>query len=187
MSEISKKAETGTTLKVGSWLRFVSIIDTINEYVGKGVGYGVFPIVGIVLYEVIARFVFNKPTIWAYETTTFVFGAYGVLAGGYLLFHNRHVRVDVIWSLFSAKGKALADVITSILSLTFIVCLLWYAIPYAWHSFEIQETVPFSVFAPILWPIKTCLVLGTFFLLLQLIAKLIRDIHMVAKGTVIEG
>lgn len=161
--------------------RLLSAIDTFTDRAGMGTAFGILVIAGVTAYEVIARFAFNAPTMWAHQTAALLFGIYCFLTGGYVLLHERHVRVDVWWARLSPRGKAIADLATSGFAFLFIGALLWFAIPYAWHSFQIRQ-VAVTVFAPPLYPVKMLLVIGAFLFLLALVVKFVRDLYTAIRG-----
>lgn len=162
--------------------RFILTIDAFTDRFGRGLSWIVLAIAGMVAYEVIARFIFNSPTRWSHEVSALVYGIYGILAGGYCLLHGSHVRVDVLWGRLSPRGKAIADLANSVLWFTFMVLLLWFAIPWAWNSFQLREHSE-TVFGAPFYPTKMALVLGTSLLLLQMIAKFIRDLYIAINKT----
>ncbi len=157
---------------------FILGVERFSERVGRGSSYMVVAIIGVALFEVIARFCFNDPTVWGYETTEILFGLYALLAGGFCLLHERHIRADVLWGRWSLKRKAIADLAVSGLSFLFIGGLFLLSIPFAWHSFQVGETSP-TVWAPPIYPFKFIMIVAVAFLLLQLIAKFLRDIATV--------
>ncbi len=164
---------------------FFQLLDTFTNQAGKGIAIGVLAIAGVVSFEVIARFVFNSPTTWAQEVTALMFGVYAILAGAYCLLHGRHVRMDILWSRLSPRGKAIADLVTSGFGFIFIGLLLWFAIPYAWRSLQIGEGSE-TVFSAPYYPSKIILAVATFWLLLQMITKFIRQIYIAFGRTRIE-
>lgn len=161
---------------------FLSAIETFSDRAGGVVAYGILVITGVMAYEVIARFVFGLATMWAHETASLLFGVYCFLTGGYVLLHQRHVRVDILWARLSPRGKAIADLATSGFAFLFIGVLFWFSIPYAWYSFQIRQVSP-TVFAPPLYPIKMVLVIGVFWFLLLLVVKFVRDLYTASRRT----
>lgn len=132
-------------------------------------------LMGMILYEVVARYVFNSPTFWAMEGGQMVFGAYFILVGGYILLHGGHVNMEVVYVRLPSRQRAILDLISS--SLFFIFCglLLWKGAQLAWTSVQIGECSQ-SSWAPPLYPIKLCIAIGAFLMLLQGLAKFIRDL-----------
>lgn len=159
----------------------IHVIDAINEWVGKVVSVWIIALIGVILFEVVMRYFFRMPTIWAHETSVYIFGAMWILVGGFALLRNRMVAVDVFYGRFSLRGKAIADVCTFILALAYTVALLWTSGKLAWDSVlwnEHSETVwrvPY-------YPFRLMLLIGVFLLLIQLISKFIKDLHLARGG-----
>ena len=85
-------------------------------------------------YEVMARFVFNSPTNWLHESMFLMFGMQYMLCGAFAYKEDQHVRVDVFYAKFSPRGKAIADIFTSVFFFIFTVTLLWTTIRFAMDS-----------------------------------------------------
>jgi len=74
---------------------FIRFVDIMNDRMGKIVSFLVYPVMFVLVYEVIMRYVFNMPTIWAHETSCMLYGAHFVLGGAYALRHDAFVNVEV--------------------------------------------------------------------------------------------
>ncbi|MBN1856325.1 MAG: TRAP transporter small permease subunit [Dehalococcoidia bacterium] len=155
----------------------IHLIDRVTDWTGRYLVLVLLPLIGVALYEVIARFMFNKPTVWAHETTSLIFGAYVVLLGAYTLLVKQHVRVDILWARLSERGKAIADLATSGFSFLFTGALFWYATEKAIHSIATHET-SVTVFGPPLYPSRAILAIGSLMLLLQLVSKFYHDLEI---------
>jgi len=166
-------------VRMGS--RFLRAADGTNEWVGRSIGFVILPIVAIVVIEVISRYVFDHPTIFAHEMTLFLFGPYIMLAGGYALLHNAHVNVDVIYVRFPVRVRALAALITALLFFFYAGLLLWQGGEMAWDSVVAREVNP-TFWAPIIYPIKIVIPIAAFLLLMQGLAKFVRDLHVLRSG-----
>jgi len=149
-------------------------IDVLNEWVGKTICYMVPGISVLVVLEVIMRYFFNAPSVWNNELVQMLFGGYGMLAGGYVLLKGGHVSVDILYSRFSTRGRALLDIITSPMLFIFCGVLFIYGLSYAMESvMEMEHT--HSAWNPPLYPVKITLPLGVFLVLLQGGAILVRN------------
>jgi len=155
-------------------------IDKINDWLGKTLSFGVLIMFVLVLSEVIRRYFFNAPTVWANELVQMIFGAYVVLSGGHILLWGGHVNVDVIYSNFSERGKAIADIVTSFLFFAFIGMLFIYGGSLALESLMTLERTQ-SAWDPPAYPVKLMIPLGAMLLLIQGLAKLIRDIMALVR------
>lgn len=163
--------------------RILSIIDSTNEWVGKIISFGIVIIAIVIGYEVISRFVFNNPTPWGQATAVLLFGVYMILGGGYTLLHEGHIRIDLFYGRWSPRGKAIADLATSVFVFAFLSALVWYTRIMAINSIRILERQGEELIAPPIYPSKTILFIGAVLILLQFIVHFIRDIMRVAgKG-----
>jgi TRAP-type mannitol/chloroaromatic compound transport system permease small subunit len=159
----------------------LKLVDSINDWVGKVLSMGVLFMFALVLTEVIRRYFFNSPTVWGNELTQLVFGVYVILSGGHILRWGGHVNVDILYGRLSTKGKAMVDIITFALFLIFCGMMLAYGGSLAWESLSRLEHSQ-SAWNPPLYPAKLMIPTGAFLLLLQGIAKLVRDILTLATG-----
>ena len=158
--------------------RVLSLIDTINEWAGRVVSFLVIGVVGVIFYQVMCRYVLNRPSIWAQEVSIFIFGVYFVLGCGYMFLHSSHTRCDVLYTRLFPKGKAIADICTAPVFLIFAVTLFVYGFDMALESVRNREVYQ-SAWAPVYYPIKLAVPVGGFLLLIQGLAKLVRDIKEV--------
>lgn len=161
--------------------RALGVIDAVSEWSGKIVSILILVMIAALLYEVIARYVFNDPTRWAHETSRQIYGAYIMLSGAYVLLQRQHIKIDVIYGLFSPRVRAGFDSITYLLFFLFIGVILVYGWQMAWYSMKVGETAMCAPF-PLLFPVKMTIPLATFLMLLQGLAHFIRAVTMAIRG-----
>jgi TRAP-type mannitol/chloroaromatic compound transport system permease small subunit len=171
-----KEAETVITLRA-----MIQATYRINDWIGKIISYFILLMFVLLIVEVIRRYIFNSPTVWGNELTQMLFGAYVVLCGGHILASGGHVNVDIIFSKLSRKTQAKLDIITSFLFFMFSVMMVYYGGSLAWESLSTFEHSQ-SAWNPPIYPVKLTIPLGAALLLIQGIAKLMRDILIVIKG-----
>lgn len=160
---------------------FIRTIDKISDWSGNFVAYWSVLAVFVYYYEVIARYVFNSPTNWAHESMFLMFGMQYLLSGAYALKEDAHVRVDVIYGMFSTRVRTMIDVVTSMFFFIFTATLLVTGFLFARDSIDVWE-VSFTEWAIQYWPVKITIGLGAALLLLQGIARLIRDVTYLRQG-----
>ena len=85
--------------------RLLRYIDSTNIWVARLYSPIVIVITFIIGWEVFVRKVFNMPTIWAHELSYMLFGGFFMLAGGYILLNESHVRVEIITDRFPPRTK----------------------------------------------------------------------------------
>ncbi len=158
--------------------RFLYMMDFINGRLGKILTVIIPIIVLIVVFEVISRYIFNAPTIWAWDVNMLLFAMTVFLGGGFVLKENKHISVDIVYDKWSPRKKAIADLITSPLFFFFIGILLWQMCKMTMDSVAEREVLS-TVFAPPVYPIKILITIGIFLVALQGVAKFIRDFRTV--------
>ncbi|HYR64588.1 MAG TPA: TRAP transporter small permease subunit [Reyranella sp.] len=158
-------------------------IDTLVRVLGEFVAYWAVLAVFAYYFEVIGRYVFNSPTNWVHESTFLMFGMQYMIAGAYAYRGESHVRVDLIYSKLSLRGKAICDLIGSIFFFIFIGTMAWTGWTFAADAVHGGE-VSFTEWGIQYWPVKLTIPLGAALLLLQGIARLIKDVHTIktARG-----
>jgi len=162
---------------------FVHAVDATNKVVGKFAMYLVFMMIGILLYEPIARNLFGKSSIWAVEMAQFTMAAYYLLGGGYSLILKGHVRMDLLYGRWSDKKKAKVDAITCLFLIFYLVFLLvgaYSSIEYAVMYGQKNR----SAWAPYMAPIKIIMGIGVLLMLLQAIATFFKDLAKARGGNI---
>lgn len=161
-------------------MRYISIfirsVSRLNDCLGKWiVSYLALAMFLILIFEVIARYLFSSPTIWAMELTQMLFGAYIMLSGGYLLVQRGHINVDIFYSRLPPRARAATDIATSFLLFLFMLVLLKEGWALATDAVARMET-SHSAWNPPLWPLKLMIPTGALLLLLQGLARLLSDV-----------
>jgi TRAP-type mannitol/chloroaromatic compound transport system permease small subunit len=147
----------------------LQIIDNASEWVGRIAAFGYVAILFIQVMEVILRYVFNSPTIWAWDVNAQLFMGVSILGGGYVLLRDGHVRVDVLYGRVSKRKKAIFDLISYPLTILALALMTWQLGDMTLESWKIKER-SWTLFSPPIYPIKTIFFMGVFLLLLQAIA-----------------
>lgn len=157
---------------------YCKTITQINRWLAIAVSSLVFVMVAAISYEVVARYFFNAPTVWALELSTLLLGPYFLLAGPYFLHTAGHVNVDILYSKLSPRLAALTDIgIYTVIVL--ISCVLIYqSIPIAENAIDSGET-SFSSWNPPIWPVKALIPVAFCLLLLQAVAELMTAIQRI--------
>jgi len=166
--------------------KIAKAIDTLSEKQGDISSLLGIPLLLVVIYEVIMRYVFDAPTTWGFELTTFIYGIHYMLGLSYSDVLGGHVKVDVFTMQLPARGQALMGLLTGLIFfLPVMVPLTIWAWKFAWISIVGRELNSTS-WAPPIYPIKALMALAFTFLLLQGIANILQNIQVLrGKGGVV--
>jgi len=174
---------------------YVAVIDPFNRMIGRIVMYGIFVMMGILLWSSISK-VFFVPSLWTLEMAQFAMVAYYVLGGPYSIQMGSNVRMDLIYGEMNDRRKAAIDAMTVVFLLVYLGFLLYGGIASTAYSLGYFGSEPIGFFAglatgseelgflersptswrPYLWPVKLIMVIGIFLMLLQVLCELAKDI-----------
>jgi TRAP-type mannitol/chloroaromatic compound transport system permease small subunit len=168
-------------------IRAVRVIDKFTDTTGVWIAWLNIPLVAAVSYEVLARYLFNAPTIWSFDVTYMLYGTIFMLGAAYALHKGAHIRTDFFYEKWSDRTRGMVD---SISYLVFffpaIVMLLLVSANEAWYAFDIGETSEQTPWRPILWPYKTVVPVTCVLLLIQGISETIKSAYAWRTGIVLE-
>lgn len=151
-------------------------IDRFNEVVGKSVGWLILVAILVSAVNAVVRKVFNISSNAWLELQWYLFGAAFLLAAAYTLKQNEHIRIDIIYGLFSRRVQHWIDLLGHVLFLMpFAILMIVYFIPYLGQSYRSGE-VSNNAGGLLLWPAKSLLLIGFSLLALQGISEIIKKI-----------
>lgn len=182
---------------------FVRWVDGVNRRLGRLVMYGIFVMMGILLWSSISK-TFFLPSLWTLEVAQFAMVAYYILGGPYSIQLGANVRMDLFYHEWTTKKKAWFDGFTVLFLLFYLGVMIFGGVSSSAYSLGYFGTEPFTFFwellvafvtggpeaakelmgyiersptawRPILWPIKITMVVGLFLMLLQALSELIKD------------
>ncbi|SLN22816.1 Tripartite ATP-independent periplasmic transporters, DctQ component [Roseovarius litorisediminis] len=156
-------------------------IDRMSYFAGEFVSYWAVIAVFAYYFEVVARYVFNSPSIWVHEGMFLMFGMQYLIAGAYAAMTDAHVKVDVFYADWSPLRKAVVDLLTSVFFFIFAGTLLVTGWIFAMDATVVHE-VSFSEWTIAYWPFKWAIAIGAVLLILQGIAKLAQDVVTVRNS-----
>jgi TRAP-type mannitol/chloroaromatic compound transport system permease small subunit len=164
-------------------LQIVGVIDTLSEWSGRIFAWLIIPLVAGLTYEVLARYLFNAPTIWAYDLSYMLYGAHFMLGAGYTLLKGGHIRTDIFYQSWSPRTQGKVDALLYLL-LFFpgMIFFFWMGGQEFWQAWSIGERSDASPWRPILYPLKATLPLGALLLLVQGVSEFIKSGHRALRG-----
>lgn len=109
-------------------------LDAFLAWSAKPLSWLIFLAFAASMYEVIARYLFNSPTTWAHETTTFLIAVIFLVGGPIALARDRHIRVRMFYDKVKPATKRWLDIVNSILALGFFAGLTFAAATMSWKA-----------------------------------------------------
>jgi TRAP-type mannitol/chloroaromatic compound transport system permease small subunit len=109
-----------------------------------------------------------------------MFGMQYMLCGAFAYKEDQHVRVDVFYAQLSKRGKAIADIVTSVFFFIFMITMLITGYRFAADAVSVGEH-SFTEWGVQYWPVKLMIPIGALLLTLQGISKLVKDIVIVRE------
>ena len=166
------------------WMsKTITGIDLFSLWIGRIVCWLTIPLFLAMVFEVIARYAFIAPTMWAYDISRMFAGALFMLGSGYALSKGVHIRADFLYRNWPIRIQGSVDLF---LYLFFyfpgLTIFLWMATDFAYLSWVRGERGMDTAWMPIMGPIKTCLPLGVFFLIIQGISETLKSYYAFTKG-----
>jgi TRAP-type mannitol/chloroaromatic compound transport system permease small subunit len=164
-------------------LHLIRSCDAISLWSGRVTGWLIFPMVLSLVYEVVARYLFNAPTTWAYDMTYMLYGAFFMLGAAYTLLRQRHIRTDVLYGKWSVRWQGLVDAVCYLIFFfPPLIALLWVSADFFWISLQRGERVVSSPWMPVVYPLKLVIPVTCLLLTVQGIGEFLRSIYAARSG-----
>ena len=162
--------------------KILNLIDGISEWSGRSVAWLLYVLVFAISYDVMMRYLFESPTIWAYDTAYMLYGTVFMIGGAYTLKLKAHIRIDVLFNMFSARGKSIIEIVYYlVIFFPLIVILFKCGLDQFLESIKYHEVSQYSPWRPIVYPYKGIIPLAFLLLGLQGIAEFIRHLKIFIK------
>lgn len=122
------------------------------------------------LYEVIARYVFNASTIWAFDISYMATGIAFMLGVAWTAQVDGHVKVDVLSSLMPKRiSRIITGIAYTVVLFPTLSLVTWFGWKKSLSAFTTNEVEMVSTWAPKMWPFYTCIAFGLTLLALQVL------------------
>jgi TRAP-type C4-dicarboxylate transport system permease small subunit len=150
-------------------------VEAVGRVFGHLAMYLIFAMVGALVWSVIMRTGFNRPPLWTVEMAQFLLAAYYILGGPWTLQLDSHVRMDLLYSRWSPRGRAFADTITAVCLITYLVVMLVGGVSSSAYAIEYNQHAA-TAWRPAMAPIKVIMTFGIVLMILQAVAFFFRDL-----------
>jgi len=158
-------------------------IDWFVDRSGQVLGWLILAFVLTMAYEVIARYVFNAPTVWSYDISYMLGGGMIILGGAYLILHEGHVRIDIFYGRLSTRQQLVLDIVLWLLCfLPMVAIMARFSFHYAYRAWKFGEVSGVGIWRPPLFPFKATLFVAWCLVVIEGICWFIRDVVRLIKG-----
>lgn len=157
-------------------LKLSGLIDALNNLVGRLSYWLILVAVLVSAGNASVRYTLDRSSNAWLEIQWYLFSAVFLFCAGYTLLHNQHVRIDVLSSHLSKRGRAWIDIFgTVFFLLPMAIAIMWMSWPVFVQAWELNE-MSGNAGGLIVWPARLMVPVGFFLLILQGISELIKRV-----------
>jgi TRAP-type mannitol/chloroaromatic compound transport system permease small subunit len=158
-------------------------VDRLSTRIGQLFAWLIVALTGLITWEVLSRKFLDTPHAWAFDAQIMGYGILFMMAGGYTLAKNGHVRGDVLYGFFPVRLQATIDLV---LYLAFFVpgsiAMVWAGWDYAKESWLIREHSTITVDGPPIYPFKAFIPIAGALILMQGVVEIVRCVVALKEG-----
>ncbi len=160
-------------------VRLIQGIEALSVFIGWIGAWVMAPLIASMVYEVLARHLFNAPTFWAYEIGYMLAGTCYLFGMAYCMKQKGHVRVDFLYDQVGPKWRAIIDILGyTFLLLPGALWITWGLYEFAVEAYVSGEVSGESAWNPVVWPFRTVWVIAFVALVLQTIAEILKSFRV---------
>jgi TRAP-type mannitol/chloroaromatic compound transport system permease small subunit len=165
-------------------MKIFNIIDSISIWTGKIFSWTSMILAAVVLYEVTARYLFNSPTIWAFDSAMFFYSVLYLMGSAFVLWEGKHIRVDVIFMRFPKRVRAALDTIFYVVFFfPYVAVMVWWGNKDAMRAYKVEEISNTSQWGEQVFLWKFLIPLGFALMFLQGIVEFSRTLRRLRRDS----
>jgi TRAP-type mannitol/chloroaromatic compound transport system permease small subunit len=161
---------------------FIRSIERLTTSVGIMASFAIVPLVLATCYEVLARYAFGAPTIWAYEIGYTLTGSHFLLGMAYTLAVGAHIRIDIFSGKFSPRTRALIDLCAYAVMLPLLIWLSYALFQHLATGYLRSERSGQSAMNLPVWPFRIVFLVAFTLLALQVLAEVVKTVRTLRTG-----
>jgi TRAP-type mannitol/chloroaromatic compound transport system permease small subunit len=161
---------------------FIRNIERLTTSTGIMASFAIVPLVLATCYEVLARYAFGAPTIWAYEIGYTLTGSHFLLGMAYTLAVGAHIRIDIFSGKFSPRIRALIDLCAYAVMLPLLIWLSYALFQHLATGYLRSERSGQSAMNLPVWPFRIVFLVAFTLLALQVLAEVVKTVRAMRTG-----
>lgn len=162
---------------------FIRIVERITTSLGIMASFAIVPLVLATCYEVLARYVFGAPTIWAYEIGYTLTGSHFLLGMAYTLAVGAHIRIDIFSGNFAPRTRALIDLAAYAVLLPLMIWLSYALFQHLATGYLRGEHSGQSAMNLPVWPFRIVFFTAFTLLALQVLVEVVKTARTLRTGS----
>lgn len=163
--------------------KIVTFSDRLSDTLGRAVAWLAIAMVVLTGAVVVLRYGLEIGSIALQESITYLHASVFLLGAGYTLRHDGHVRVDIFYRRMSARGRALVNLLGSLLLLLPVSGFIaWASWDYVAVSWQMREDSQEAGGLPYVYLLKSLILVLAGILILQGLTEILRNILVLRKG-----
>jgi TRAP-type mannitol/chloroaromatic compound transport system permease small subunit len=161
----------------------VRALESVNAHTGRIVRHLILAMVLLQFVVVLLRYLFGISYMFMQEGVLYMHAFLFMLAAGYTLLIDKHVRVDIFYGKLGPRGRAWTDLLGGLfLLLPPLFVLIYYSWPSVRNSWAIYEGAISVGGIPASFLLKTLVPAFCILLILQGLAMILRSFHFITRG-----
>lgn len=160
----------------------VAAIDRFIGWVGRATAWLALAIVVLMATNVVLRYLFSYGSVWSQELEWHLLVPLIMFTVASAFQQGEHVRVDVLYTHYSPRAKAITNIVGAILCLAFSALAIWFSIKYVQQSYVIDEQSADPGGLTHRWILKAMIPVGFALLGLQSVAEIAKHVALARKG-----
>ena len=157
-------------------------IERITTSIGIMASFAIVPLVLATCYEVLARYAFDAPTIWAYEIGYTLTGSHFLLGMAYTLAVGAHIRIDIFSGNFAPRTRALIDLAAYTVLLPLMIWLSYALFQHLATGYLRGEHSGQSAMNLPVWPFRIVFFAAFTLLALQVLVEVVKTARALRTG-----
>ena len=149
--------------------RFLEALDKGTMVLAYISGALIVVMMGSMVYDVVVRHLFNRPTIWADQISCYLLEGVAFFGAAYALKTDAHVRIETFVDLLPSRVKKSVETITDVLSVAFLFIFAWQGCRLVYESFVHTRIAPTLLRTPLYLP-QAFLAVGLSWFWVQMLA-----------------
>jgi TRAP-type mannitol/chloroaromatic compound transport system permease small subunit len=169
---------------IGRYALLVSrAIDNFTRYTAYVFASLTLILMLIIVHNVIMRYAFRSPTVWAYDLSYMLYGSAFMLGAAVALLYGAHVRTDFLYQRWSQRTQGIVDTFLYLV-LFFPAMYLFFdaGVEYAARSWRLGERGFASTWRPVIYPLKTVIPVAIALLMIQGVSETIKSLYAAITG-----